>query len=176
MRQRVSITEQVIASIAGLAASSVEGVSELRGSVADNLKAILGEEGRSARGVAVHVEGDEVHVTLHVAVEYGYPIHEVAQRLQRAVKDEVEGMTGLRVRAVDVYVSDLTLPEGAWDLEPETEPELEPEPESETGPETEAKAEEPRAEAGTRAPGGRAPRTPKPKARRKKEPVPDEAL
>ena len=172
MRQRVSITEQVIASIAGLAASSVEGVSELRGSVADNLKAILGEEGRSARGVAVHVEGDEVHVTLHVAVEYGYPIHEVAQRLQRAVKDEVEGMTGLRVRAVDVYVSDLTLPEGAWDLEPETEPE----PESETEPEAEAKAEEPRAEAGTRAPGGRAPRTPKPKARRKKEPVPDEAL
>ena len=172
MRQRVSITEQVIASIAGLAASSVEGVSELRGSVADNLKAILGEEGRSARGVAVHVEGDEVHVTLHVAVEYGYPIHEVAQRLQRAVKDEVEGMTGLRVRAVDVYVSDLTLPEGAWDLEPETEPE----PESEIEPEAEAKAEEPRAEAGTRAPGGRAPRTPKSKARRKKEPVPDEAL
>lgn len=152
MRQRVSITEQVIASIAGLAASSVEGVSELRGSVADNLKAILGEEGRSARGVAVHVEGDEACITLHIAVEYGHPIHEVAQRLQQAVKDEVEGMTGLRVRAVDVYVSDLTLPEGAWDVEPEGK----------------VPARNPQAKAKAAA-----------KAQinnKKKEPVPDEAL
>jgi len=157
MRQRVSITEQVIASIAGLAASSVEGVSELRGSVADNLKAILGEEGRSARGVTVRVEDDEAFITMHISVEYGHPIHEVAQRLQRAVKDEVEGMTGLRVRAVDVYVSDLTLPEGAWDVEPE------------------GGAEEPRAEVQARIPKAKAKTVAKAPIK-KKEPVPDEAL
>ena len=133
MRQRVSITEQVIASIAGLAATSVEGISELRGSVADNLKAILGEEGRSGRGVVTRVEGNDVYITLHVAVEYGHPIHEVAQQLQRAVKDEVEGMTGLRVRAVDVYVSDLTLPEGAWEQETQQEREKEKGKEKEKG-------------------------------------------
>jgi len=114
LRGRVSITEQVISSIAGITAANVEGVSGLKGGVADNLKAILGEEGR--RGVIARVEDGSVRLTLHVAIEYGYPIHEVAQRLQEAVKAEVEAMTGLQVIAVDVYVSDLTLPEGAWEV------------------------------------------------------------
>jgi len=113
---RVSITEQVIASIAGMAASSVEGVSGLRGNVAENLKAFLGEEHRR-RGVSARVEEGSVHITMHVAIEYGYAIHEVAQNLQERVRDEVEAMTGLKVRAVDVYVSDLTLPEGAWEAQ-----------------------------------------------------------
>jgi uncharacterized alkaline shock family protein YloU len=112
-RQRVSITEQVIASLAGIAAQSVEGVSGLRGNVTDNLKAILGEEHRS-RGVIARLHNGVVTITLYVSVEYGYPIHEVAQRLQEHVKDEVESMTGLPVATVDVYVSDLTLPEGTW--------------------------------------------------------------
>ena len=125
LRGRVSITEQVIASIAGLAAMAVEGISELRGNVAENLKAILGDES-SRRGVLTRLEDDgSVHITLHVAVEYGYPIHEVARKLQERVKREVEEMTGLRVQAVDVYVSDLTLPEGTWEA---------PEPESSTEP------------------------------------------
>jgi len=118
MRKRVSIAEPVIASIAGLAATAVEGVSGLRGSVAEHLKAILSDEGgrhRHGRGVLTRLEGDgAVRLTLHVAVEYGHPIHEVARAVQERVRREVETMTGLRVRAIDVYVSDLTLPEGAW--------------------------------------------------------------
>lgn len=112
-RQRVSITEQVIASLAGIAARSVEGVSGLRGNVTDNLKAILGEEHRG-RGVIARVRDGVVTITLYVSVAYGYPIHGVARRLQERVRDEVESMTGLSVAAVDVYVSDLTLPDGTW--------------------------------------------------------------
>ncbi len=108
-KKRVSITEEVISSIAGIAASEVEGVSGLRGNVADNLKAILGDEGRR-RGVITKESDDSVHIRMHVAIEYGYPIHEVAQRLQTRVKREVETMTGLYVSAVDVFVSDLTIP------------------------------------------------------------------
>ena len=108
--KRVSITEQVISSIAGMSAAEIEGVSGLRGNVADNLKAIFGDEARS-RGV-ISKEGDDgtVQITIHVAIEYGYPIHEVAQRVQKRVKEDVSEMTGLYVTAVDVYVSDLTIP------------------------------------------------------------------
>lgn len=110
MTRSVSITEQVISSIAGVAASDVEGVSGLRGNVADNLKAFLGDEGRR-RGVVAKEEEGSVHITLHVAIEYGFPIHEVAQNLQEVVTTEVHTMTGLHVSGVDVYVSDLTIPQ-----------------------------------------------------------------
>lgn len=110
MARNVSITEQVISSIAGVAASDVDGVSGLRGNVADNLKAILGDEGRR-RGVIAKEEEGSVRITLHVAVEYGFPIHEVAATLQEKVTNEVQTMTGLHVTSVDVYVSDLTIPQ-----------------------------------------------------------------
>ncbi len=106
---QVNITEQVIASIAGLAALEVEGVAGLWGNVADRLKALLGDE---RHGVLARLgEGGTVRLILHVAIQYGYPIHQVARRLQARVKEEVENMTGLRVSSVDVYVQDLTLPE-----------------------------------------------------------------
>ncbi len=144
-RHQVSITEQVIASLAGIAAESVEGISGLRGNVTDNLKAILGEEHRS-RGVIAHVQDGVVTITLYVSVEYGYPIHEVAQCLQEHVNGEVESMTGLPVAAVDVYVSDLTLPEGAWvtsnqEAEPPEREEEDQEPPHLAGARTEAQDE-----------------------------------
>ena len=113
LRRRVSITEHVIASIAGMAASGVEGISGLHGNVADNLKVFLGDE-RGRRGVTAHVQDDVVSVTLYVSVEYGYPIQDVARTLQSHVKREIETMTGLHVLDVNVYVSDLTLPAGSW--------------------------------------------------------------
>ena len=71
-------------------------------------------EERERRGVTAHVQDDDVSVTLYVSVEYGYPIQDVARTLQAHVKGEIEEMTGLRVQGVHIYVSDLTLPEGAW--------------------------------------------------------------
>lgn len=115
-QRKVSITEHVIASIAGMAASSVDGVSGLHGNVADSLKAFLGDE-RNRQGVIARVRDDDVSVTLYVSVEYGYPIQDVARTLQSQVKREIEELTGLRAQGIHVYVSDLTLPEGAWPTE-----------------------------------------------------------
>jgi len=106
---QVSITEQVIASIAGLAALEIDGVAGLWSNVADRLKALLGDE---RHGVLARIsEEGSVRLTLHVAIQYGHPIRDVARRLQMRVKEEVENMTGLRVSGVDVYVQDLLLAE-----------------------------------------------------------------
>lgn len=106
---QVSVTEQVIASIAGIAALEIDGVAGLWGNVADRLKALLGDE---RRGVLARLsEEGSVRLTLHLAIQYGYPIREVVRRLQMRVKEEVENMTGLRVSGVDVYVQDLMFPE-----------------------------------------------------------------
>lgn len=103
---KVGITQEVIASIAGIAASEVEGFERLAG----GLGAIFSDP-HKGRGVETHIEQNSLRISMRVIVKYGYPIHEVARDIQRRVKQEVEAMTGLRVRGVDVYVQDLQLPE-----------------------------------------------------------------
>ncbi|MCS6935983.1 MAG: Asp23/Gls24 family envelope stress response protein [Candidatus Bipolaricaulota bacterium] len=106
---RVSIAEEVIGAIASIAAKEVPGVSDLKGSVTDGLAAILGEE-RHGKGVAAQLTGDQsIRVRLKLVVEYDYPLVEVARKVQAKVKEEIEGMTGLRVSAVDVYIQELDL-------------------------------------------------------------------
>ncbi|MCS6903037.1 MAG: Asp23/Gls24 family envelope stress response protein [Candidatus Bipolaricaulota bacterium] len=106
---RVSIAEEVIGAIASIAAKEVPGVSGLKGSVTDGLAAILGEE-RQGKGVAAQLTGDQaIRVRLKLVVQYDYPLAEVARKVQAKVKEEIEGMTGLRVSAVDVYIQELDL-------------------------------------------------------------------
>jgi uncharacterized alkaline shock family protein YloU len=111
-RSRVSIAEEVIASIAGIAASEVEGLGTLKGSVADGLAEILGEERKSKGVAAMQREGQEsLYVRLKISVKYGYPIHDVATSVQARVKQEIESMTGLKVQTIDVYVQEIQFSE-----------------------------------------------------------------
>jgi len=107
---QMSITEQVIASIAGIATADVQGLAGMRGRVTDDLAAILGED-RQSKGVITQWQEGAVRISLHIIVRYGYPIYRVARELQTRVKAEVEEMTGLTVSAVDVYVQGLELPQ-----------------------------------------------------------------
>jgi uncharacterized alkaline shock family protein YloU len=109
---KVSIAEEVIASIAGIAAAEVEGLGKLKGSVADGLAAILGESRRGKGVAATQRSADSsLHLRLKISVRYGYSIPEVAKRVQVRVKQEIESMTGLPVKAIDVYVQEILLPE-----------------------------------------------------------------
>lgn len=106
---KVGITQEVIASIAGIAASEVEGFEGLAGGLA----AIFGGDTtatQKGKGVETQIEQNSLRISMKVVIKYGYPIHEVARQIQKKVKQEVEAMTGLRVRGVDVYVQDLQLP------------------------------------------------------------------
>lgn len=105
---KVNIAEEVIASIAGIAASEVEGLGRMKGSVAEQVVGIFG--GRQ-KGVETELKDDSVAISLKVAIQYGHPIHQIAQKIQTKVKNDVEEMTGLKVSSVDVYVQKLQLPE-----------------------------------------------------------------
>ncbi len=103
---QVSIAKEVVSSIASIAAHEVEGVSKLKGTAADGLAALLNSEKR--RGVAAQLTEDQtIRIRLKAVIRYGYPIYEVAKKVQAKVKQEIEGMTGLRVSAVDIYVQEL---------------------------------------------------------------------
>lgn len=102
----VSFATDVVATIAGLAATEVEGVSSMS-SPSSGLADMFSR--RSTRnftkGVRVDLDGNTVTVDVTIVVEYGSPVPDVARGIQENVKKAIETMSGLTVHSVDVHVS-----------------------------------------------------------------------
>ena len=96
----ITYASEVVAIIAGLAASEVEGVAGMC-SVNNGLKT---KQKNATRGVKVEVGTEEVSVEIFLNVEYGTPIQRAAHDVQEGVKKGIESMTGLHVVRVDVHV------------------------------------------------------------------------
>lgn len=111
----VKIANEVVAIIAGLAATEVEGVAGMSGGITGGISDMLGMKNLS-RGVKVEVGEKECAIDIFVIVEYGSKISEVAFGVQENVKEAVETMTGLKVIEVNVNVQGVNIPK-----EPEKE-------------------------------------------------------
>jgi len=104
----IKISEEVIATIAGIAATEVKGVAGMSGGFAGELADILGRKNLS-KGVKVQVGEKEVAVDLYVIVKYGYRIPEVSWEIQEKVKKDVEAMSALRVVEVNIHVQGVSI-------------------------------------------------------------------
>jgi uncharacterized alkaline shock family protein YloU len=100
----VKISNDVVAVIAGLAASEVDGVVSMAGGIAEGWSELLGKK-NLARGVKVEVGQKEAAVDLNVVVRYGCVIPEICAEVQQNVKRAIEIMTGLEVVEVNVHVT-----------------------------------------------------------------------
>lgn len=101
---RIIFAEDVVATIAALAAADVEGVAAMNGGVMDGFTEMLGGRKSVTKGVKVEVGTEEAAADLSVNIQYGYRIREVCEKIQQAVKTAIETMTGLRVVEVNVFV------------------------------------------------------------------------
>ncbi|MGE5398334.1 MAG: Asp23/Gls24 family envelope stress response protein [Chitinophagales bacterium] len=110
----IKIADEVVATIAGLAAVEVEGVAAMSGSLASGLTEILGRK-NLGKGVKVEVGEKEAIVDLSIVVEFGVPIPGVAKEVQDQVKIAVEMMTGLIVTGVNVNVVGINMKKGKLD-------------------------------------------------------------
>ncbi len=99
----ITFANDVIATIAGLAAIDVPGVAGMSGGFVDGFVEMLGRK-MLGKGVKVEVGSEEVAVDLTIVVEYGVSIQDVAQNIQMAVIKAVETMTGLKVVEVNISV------------------------------------------------------------------------
>lgn len=104
----VSFATDVIATIAGLAATEVEGVASMYGG-AGGFADIFTRRGQSSsrsltKGVRVELNENQISVHLTIIVDYGSPVPEVARNIQENVKKAIETMSGLGVTDVDVHV------------------------------------------------------------------------
>lgn len=104
----IKISEDVVASIAALAATETEGVSGLAAGLTAEIASLLGKKNQN-KGVRVQLgEHDTVGVELSILVKFGKSVGEVALAVQKAVKAAIESMTGLKTAAVNVTVSGVT--------------------------------------------------------------------
>lgn len=111
----IKISDEVVAVIAGLAASEIPGVAGMSGTLA-GIAEKLGMKSMS-KGVKVEVGERETAIDLFIVVEYGVRIPDVASEVQHAVKKAVESMTGLTVVEVNVHVQGVQFPTEAREEE-----------------------------------------------------------
>jgi uncharacterized alkaline shock family protein YloU len=114
----VKIANEVVAIIAGLAATEVSGVAGMSGGITGGITEMLGMKNLS-KGVKVEVGDKEAAIDIFIIVEYGSKISEVGQEVQQNVKTTVETMTGLNVVEVNVNIQGVNIPkESKVELEP----------------------------------------------------------
>lgn len=104
----VQIADEVVAIIAGLAATEVEGVTAMNGNISKELVGKLGKKNLS-KGVKVFVEEDTVSVDIALTIGYGYGVPETAKLVQEKVKQAIESMTGLKVEQVNVRIAGVSI-------------------------------------------------------------------
>ncbi len=104
----VKIADDVVAMIAALAATEVDGVASMAGNLTNELLSRVGVRGLS-KGSRVDVSGKKVKVELAVIMEYGYHIPATCQKVQTKVKSAIENMTGLEVLDVNIRIAGINV-------------------------------------------------------------------
>lgn len=107
----VQIADEVVAIIAGLAATEVDGVDSMAGNITNELVGKLGMKNLS-KGVKVDVTEEHVSVDLSLNIRYGYSIPSVSEQVQEKVSTAIENMTGLTVLDVNVKIAGVNMDEG----------------------------------------------------------------
>jgi uncharacterized alkaline shock family protein YloU len=101
---RINLSEDVIATMAGVATTECYGIVGMAGSrLKDGIAELLGRE-NLARGVQVTLDEDSVEIDLHIVVGYGTRISEIGRNVTTQVRYVIESFTGLQVRGVHIHV------------------------------------------------------------------------
>ena len=106
----VQIADDVVAMIASLAATEVDGVSALVGNITNELMSKVGMK-KLTKGVKVEVLEGNVSLELAIMIEYGHNIPQTCQNVQTKVKTAIENMTGLTVSDVNIRIAGVNMQE-----------------------------------------------------------------
>ena len=103
----VKISEEVLAAIASLATTEVDGVAEIIGAKQNSF---LGGKKPLGKGIKILLDNDEAVIEMSISVRYGEVLVDVAKRIQESVKKSVENMTDIPVREVNVNIAGIDFP------------------------------------------------------------------
>lgn len=108
---RITIDEDILANIAGYAATENYGVVGMKPRTAtDTFLQLVGNDTNHKRGVKITFLGDgsEADVDLFVTMVYGVSLQVVAKNTIDNVRYRVEEMTGIKVNSVNIHVENIT--------------------------------------------------------------------
>lgn len=105
---QVQIADEVVAVIAGLAATETDGVAKMSGNITNEIDSKLGMK-KLSKGVKVTITGTQVDVTLNLVLNYGVSIPKTSQEVQDKVKSAIETMTGLTVSEVNIRIAGIQM-------------------------------------------------------------------
>ena len=117
----IKIADDVVAVIAGVAVSEVQGVYEMSGGFAGGISEVLSGKKNLAKGIKVEINEKTTKIDVNVIVEYGTRIPDVAFEIQNKVKKAVETMTGLTVSEVNVHVQGVNTSNALTEKKEETQ-------------------------------------------------------
>ncbi|MDE5696074.1 MAG: Asp23/Gls24 family envelope stress response protein [Lachnospiraceae bacterium] len=104
----VKIANDVVAMIAGLAATEVDGVGAMVGNITNELMGKVGIVNntmkKQTKGVKIDILDGNVSVELAVTLEYGFNIPTTCNKVQEKVKNAIETMTGFKVSDVNIRI------------------------------------------------------------------------
>ena len=100
----IQISSDVVAVIAGVAVSEVQGVAGMAGGFAGGISEVFSGKKNLAKGIKADIEDGQAKLDVNIIVQYGSRIPDVAFEIQNRVKKAVENMTGLVVEEVNVHV------------------------------------------------------------------------
>ncbi|MEW6097082.1 MAG: Asp23/Gls24 family envelope stress response protein [bacterium] len=100
----VKVSNEVIATIAGVAATQVNGVVGMSEGIVDGIAKLLTGAQQVTKGVKVDLGNEEVNLDVSIIVKYGVSIPEIATKVQENIKKAVESMTGLKAVKVNLYI------------------------------------------------------------------------
>lgn len=107
----VQIANDVVAIIAGLAATEVDGITAMAGNISNELMSKVGYRSLT-KGVKVDIDNGQVKVELSLRMDFGHNIPSTCAKVQDKVKTTIENMTGLEVVNVNVRIAGVDMLKG----------------------------------------------------------------
>lgn len=100
---KIEIAPEVIEVIAGIAASEVDGVAQMRGNFATGVVERLGKKNHG-KGVKVELSEEGIKVDVYCLMNFGVSIPSVAQKVQDNIRQALINMTGLEAEEVNIHI------------------------------------------------------------------------
>lgn len=109
----LKISEDVLATIAGMATSEIKGVAGLSSRPNSDIKGFMSTKKGPGKAIRIEMKDGEAILDIYVNFYFGYKIPDVASEIQLRVKEAVQNMTGVTVSKVNVHITGVVIDQGA---------------------------------------------------------------